>query len=59
MTFHKVGEGRSISAKPTGVQKEKDLIRLPENSKKLYRNFRLFHFHSLENIAVKYHCLYM
>ena len=31
MSFHKEGERRSISAKPTGIKKEKDIPRLPEN----------------------------
>ena len=50
---------RSISAKPTGIQKKKDIPRLPENKKKLYGNFRLFHFHSYKNIAVLYQRVYM
>ena len=52
MTFHKEGECRSISAKPTSIQKEKDIPKLPENYKKLYQYFRLFYFHSHNNIAV-------
>ena len=59
MSFHKEGECRSISAKPTSTQKEKDIPRLPENYKKLYQYFRLFYFHSYNNIAVIYHCFYM
>ena len=43
---------RSISAKPTSIQKEKDIPKLPENYKKLYQYFRLFYFHSHNNIAV-------
>ena len=31
MSFHKEGECRSISAKPTGIKKEKDIPRLPES----------------------------
>ena len=50
---------RSISAKPTGMKKEKDIPRLTEIWKQLYRNFRLFHFHSYYNIAVIYQRLYM
>ena len=49
----------SISAKPTGMKKKKDIPRLPESWKKLYRNFRLFHFHSYNNIAVIYQRLYV
>ena len=30
-SFHKEGECRNISAKPTSIQKEKDIPRLPEN----------------------------
>ena len=52
MFFHKEGECRSLPAKPTSIQKEKDISRLPENWKKLYQYFRLFHFHSYINIAV-------
>ena len=59
MFFHKKGECRSISAKPTSIQKEKYIPRLPENSEKLYRNFRFFHFHSYNNIAVISHYFYM
>ena len=31
MSFHKEGECRKISAKPTGIKKEKDIPRLPES----------------------------
>ena len=30
MSFHKEGECRSITAKPTYIKKEKDIPRLPE-----------------------------
>ena len=50
---------RSISAKPKCIKKEKDIPKLPENYKKLYQYFRLFHFHSYINIAVICHCFYM
>ena len=43
---------RSIPAKPTCIRKEKDIPRLPEIQKKLYQYFRLFYFHSHNNIAV-------
>ena len=43
---------RSITAKPTYIKKEKDIPRLPEIWKKLYQYFRLFYFHSHNNIAV-------
>ena len=36
MSFHKEGECRSISAKPTCKKAEKDIPRLPEKEKKLY-----------------------
>ena len=52
MSFHKEGECRSIPAKPTGIKKQKDIPRLPEKQKKLYQYFRLFYFHSHNNIAV-------
>ena len=52
MSFHKEGECRSITAKPTYIKKEKDIPRLPEIKKKLYQYFRLFYFHSHNNIAV-------
>ena len=51
MSFHKKGECRSISTKPTGIKKEKDIQGLPENGKKLYRNFGLFYFHLYYNVA--------
>ena len=31
MSFHKEGERRSISAKPTGIKKEKQILGLVEN----------------------------
>ena len=31
MPFHKEGECRSVSAKPTGIKEEKDIPRLPES----------------------------
>ena len=49
----------SIPAKPTGIKKEKDIHRLPENYKKLYKYFRRFYFHSFINITVIYQRLYM
>ena len=48
-----------IREKPTGLEKEKDIPRLPENQKKLYRNFRHFQFHSYTNISVINQRLYM
>ena len=59
MSFHKEGECRSISAKPTCINKGKDIPKLPENYKQLYQFFRLFHCHSYNNIAVIFHCFYM
>ena len=59
MSFHKEGECRSISAKPTSIKKGKDILKLPENYTKLYQYFRLFHCHSYNNIAVIFHCFYM
>ena len=50
---------RSISAKPRSIKKGKDIPKLPENYKKLYQYFRLFHCHSHNNIAVIFHCFYM
>ena len=50
---------RSISAKPTSIKKGKDIPKLPENYKKLYQYFSLFHFHSYNNVAVVFHCFYI
>ena len=58
MSFHKEGECRSISAKPTSIKEGKDIPKLPENYKKLYQYFRLFHFPSYNKIAVIFHCFY-
>ena len=52
------GSCRIISAKPTSLKKGKDIPKLPENYKKLYQYFRLFHFPSYNNIAVISHCFY-
>ena len=37
MSFHKEGECRSISAKPTSIEEGKDIPKLPENYKKLHQ----------------------
>ena len=42
---------RSILAKPTGKKKENDIPGLPETSKKLYQNFKLFYFRLFNNVA--------
>ena len=61
LTFHPsdcLWRCRSISAKPTSIKEAKDIPKLPENYKKLYQYFRLFHFPSYNNIAVIIHCFY-
>ena len=50
---------RSMSAKPTGIKKEKDIPGLPENYKKLYRNFGLLFFHLYIIVAFIFQRLYM
>ena len=50
---------RSVSVKPTGLKKEKDIPGSSEDYKKLYQNFRLFYFHSYNNVAVLYQRLYI
>ena len=50
MSFHKEGECRGISAKPTSIKKGKDIPKLPENYKKLYQYFIYHYFPLMENL---------
>ena len=52
----------SVAVYPRSLRaykKGKGIPKFPENYKKLYQYFRLFHFHSYNNIAVIFHCFYM